>query len=145
MSLWHKGGFLERQGSIIVDSSCPISESWTFEVCSARLCLVWDWRTAATDCWVQGETSSWLCFLPLLEYFDMRNRPSSSELAGVHSALSTASGSCWAPNACISSWTRLSTAILRGIRLCCRDFMLMNRQLKLYVFPSTLYLREMHS
>ena len=44
------------------------------------------------------------------------------------------------PKACISSWTRLRTAILSGILLCCLDFMLMNRQLKLYVFPSRLYL-----
>ena len=42
----------------------------------------------------------------------------------------------------MSSWTRLSTAILRGILDCCCDFMLMKRQLKLYVFPSTLYLQN---
>lgn len=47
-----------------------------------------------------------------------------------------------APKACMSSWTRLSTAILRGILDCCCDFMLMKRQLKLYVFPSTLYLQN---
>ena len=46
------------------------------------------------------------------------------------------------PKACMSSCTRLSTAILSGILDCCCDFMLMKRQLKLYVFPSTLYLHN---
>ena len=52
---------------------------------------------------MQGESTSWLCFLPLFEYFDIRNLPLVSTSFGVQSFLS--SGSCFAPKACISSWT----------------------------------------
>ena len=50
---------------------------------------------------VQGERTSWLCFLPLFEYLDIKNLPFVSTSFGVQSFLS--SGSCLAPKACISS------------------------------------------
>ena len=59
------------------------------------------WKYVST--FVQGESTSWLCFLPLFEYFDIRNLPLVSTSFGVQSFLS--SGSCFAPKACISSWT----------------------------------------
>ena len=63
----------------------------------------------------------------------MRYLPLSWLSMGVQSGFSAGSGSCLAPNECINSCTRLSTAILSGMRDCCWLRMLTNRALKLYV------------